>query len=135
EWWLRGRRTATEVSWTLAAAFGVAQLLAVAFPGTSRSGATILRALLLRLGRGPATEFSFLLGVPTLCAAGAKTLLDAFKAHEAIQWGPLVIATVVAAVASIVAVRWLLRYVQTHTFTGFGIYRIVVGLVLLLVVR
>ena len=135
EWWLRGHSGTSEITWTLAVVFGLAQLVAIAFPGTSRSGATILFALLFGLGRGPAVEFSFLLGVPTLCAAGAKTLLDTLKAHEAIQWGPLIIATVVAAVASIVAVRWLLRYVQTHTFTGFGIYRIVVGIVLLLVVR
>src|SRR6185295_15759809 len=119
EWWLRGRKTTSEITWTLAIAFGVAQLIAVAFPGSSRSGSTILIALLLGLGRGPAIEFSFLLGVPTLCAAGAKTMLDALKHHETILWGPLILSTIVAAVCSIFAVRWLLRYVQTHTFTGF----------------
>ncbi len=132
EFWLRGRTAVTEVSWKLAVVFGLAQLVAVAYPGTSRSGSTILFALLLGLGRGPATEFSFLLGVPTLCAAGAKTMLDALKNHEVILWQPLIIATVVAAVASVFAVRWLLRYVQSHTFTGFGIYRIALGLALLL---
>jgi len=135
EWWLRGRQTTTEITWTIAIAFGLAQLVAVAFPGSSRSGCTILFALILGLGRGPATEFSFLLGVPTLCAAGAKTMLDALKAHEVILWGPLIVSTLVAAVFSVFAVRWLLRYVQSHTFTGFGIYRIVFGISLLLLVR
>ena len=133
EAWLRGRPTGTEITWTLAVVFGLAQIVAVAFPGTSRSGATIIFALALGLGRRPATEFSFLLGVPTLCAAGAKTMLDALKAHEVILWGPLLVSTLVAAVASVFAVRWLLRYVQTHTFVGFGIYRIAVAVVLLVV--
>ena len=69
EWRLRGRSGISEITWTLAVVFGLAQLVAIAFPGTSRSGATILFALLFGLGRGPAVEFSFLLGVPTLCAA------------------------------------------------------------------
>jgi undecaprenyl-diphosphatase len=131
EWWLRGRTETTEITWTLAVAFGIGQLIAVAFPGSSRSGATILFALLLGLGRGPAVEFSFLLGVPTLCAAGAKTMLDALKHHETILWGPLIVSTVVAAVCSVLAVGWLLRYLQNHTFIGFGIYRIAIGVVLL----
>jgi undecaprenyl-diphosphatase len=135
EWWLRGKESTTEITWPIAIAFGVAQLIAVAFPGSSRSGCTILFALILGLGRKPATEFSFLLGVPTLCAAGAKTMFDALKAHETILWGPLVLSTIVSAIFSIFAVRWLLRYVQSHTFTGFGIYRIAFGLALLLLVH
>ncbi len=131
---LRKRPTGTEITWTLAVVFGLAQIVAVAFPGTSRSGATIILALAFGLGRRPATEFSFLLGVPTLCAAGAKTMLDALKAHEVILWGPLIVATLVAAVASVFAVRWLLTYVQSHTFVGFGIYRICLAVVLFLVV-
>ena len=135
EMWLRGRPGTSEVTWTLAVVFGLAQIVAVAFPGVSRSGATILLALMLGLGRGPAIEFSFLLGIPTLCAAGAKTSLDALKAHETILWSPLIVATIVAAVVSFVAVKWMLHYVQSHTFTGFGVYRIVLAIVLLLAVR
>ena len=135
EFWLRGRKSTSEVTWTLAVVFGLAQLVAVAFPGSSRSGATILFALLLGLGRGPAIEFSFLLGIPTLFAAGAKTSLDALKAHEVILWSPLIIGTLVAAAVSFVAVKWMLRYVEGHTFTGFGVYRIVLAVVLLLVAR
>jgi undecaprenyl-diphosphatase len=135
ERWLRGRESGSEITWTLAIAFGVAQLVAVYFPGASRSGCTILLALVLGLNRRTATEFSFLLGVPTLCAAAAKTTLDALKAHEVILWGPLVVSTLVAAICSVFAVRWLLRYVQSHTFTGFGIYRIALGVVLLILVQ
>jgi undecaprenyl-diphosphatase len=135
EWWLRGRQSTSEITWTLAVAFGLAQLIAIAFPGASRSGSTILIALILGLGRGPATEFSFLLGVPTLCAAGVKTMYDALKTDEQILWGPLIVATIVASICSVFAVRWLLRYVQSHTFTGFGIYRIAFGIALLLFVR
>jgi undecaprenyl-diphosphatase len=132
EWWLRGRPATAEITWTLAIAFGLAQLVAVAFPGASRSGSTILFALMLGLGRGPATEFSFLLGVPTLCAAGVKTMYDALQDQVVILWGPLIVATIIAAICSVFAVRWLLHYVQSHTFTGFGIYRIVLGIALLL---
>ncbi len=121
----------SQITWTLAIAFGLAQLAAVAFPGASRSGCTILFALMLGLNRGLATEFSFLLGVPTLFAAGAKTTLDALQSHEVILWGPLIGATLVAAFVSFFAVQWLLRYVQRHDFVGFGIYRIVFGGILI----
>lgn len=131
ERWLRGREPRDEITWTIAIAIGVAQLAAVAFPGTSRSGATILVALILGLGRPIAIEFSFLLGVPTLCAAGAKTLYDAWKAGMEIDWAALAIASVASAVSSILAVRWLLGYVQSHTFTSFGWYRIALSVVLL----
>ena len=132
ERWIRGRKMGDEVTWTIAVAVGVAQLAAVAFPGTSRSGATIVIALVLGLARVPATEFSFLLGVPTLCAAGAKTAYDAYKSQEVILWTPLLVAFIVAAISSFMAVRWLLGYVRSHTFEGFGWYRI--GLALIIVV-
>jgi undecaprenyl-diphosphatase len=131
EYWLRGRSGRSDVTWTIAIAIGIAQLAAVAFPGTSRSGATIIVALMLGMGRPAATEFSFLLGVPTLCAAGAKTMYDAFKEGVIIDWTALAIASVAAAVSSILAVRWLLGYVRSHTFVGFGWYRIGLSAVLL----
>lgn len=121
---IHGRNTATEITWKMAAVIGAAQLLAVAFPGSSRSGVTILVALMFGLARPVATEFSFLLGVPTLCAAGVKTLFDAWKRGETIEWGPMLLASGVAALSSFLAVRWLLGYVRTHSFAGFGWYRI-----------
>ncbi len=127
---LAGRKLAGEVTWTIAIAIGVAQVAAAVFPGTSRSGATILIALALGLGRGPATEFSFLLGVPTLGAAAVKTMWDAHKAHVVIEWAPLLVGSVVSGAVSFLAVRWMLGYVRSHTFTGFGWYRIGAAVVL-----
>lgn len=132
ERWLRGRKLSNDVTWTIAIAIGVAQVVAAVFPGTSRSGATILCALALGLGRGTATEFSFLLGVPTLGAAAVKTLWDAHKTHVVIEWAPLLVASAVSALVSFVAVKWLLGYVRSHTFEGFGWYRIGAGLLLIL---
>ena len=70
EFFLRGKKLNTEVTWTVAIAVGLGQLLAAVFPGTSRSGSTIMFCLLLGLARPAATEFSFLVGIPTMLAAG-----------------------------------------------------------------
>lgn len=136
EAWLASRPTSDEISWTLAFAMGFAQLLAAVFPGASRSGSTILIALMFGLARPAATEFSFLLGVPTLLAAAGKEMVDAIQDPPPypIDWGMFLLGVVVSAVTAFVAVKWLLRYVQGHTFNVFGIYRIVLG-VLILVLR
>ena len=135
ERWLRGKPLRDQITWQIAIAVSVGQLVAGVFPGTSRSGATILLALLLGLNRPLATEFSFLVGIPTMLAAGAWKILKTLRhptdaAPE--NWGLLLLATVVAAGVSFVAVKWLLRYVQTHTFTAFGWYRIALAMAILL---
>jgi undecaprenyl-diphosphatase len=136
EFWLRGKTLRNEITWTIALAVGVGQLIAGVFPGTSRSGATILISLLLGLSRPAATEFSFLVGIPTMLAAGGYKIFKALHhpvagaPHE--NWAMLALASVVAAVVSFIAVKWLLRYVQTHTFVAFGWYRIAVGIAILL---
>ncbi len=134
ELWLRGRTLNSEITWSIAIAVGVGQLLAAVFPGTSRSGSTILLCLLLGLNRPAATEFSFLVGIPTMLAAGGLKIFQAFHHHgsQAAQenWGMLLLAALVAAVTSFIAVKWLLRYIQTHTFTLFGWYRIVIGILI-----
>src|SRR5262249_4691263 len=128
EAWLRNKALANEVTWAVALAVGLAQLVAAAFPGTSRSGATILVALLLGLSRVAATEFTFLVGIPTMLAAGGlkifKALHHAKAAAPAENWPMLLLGCLVAAVVSFIAVKWLLRYIQTHTFTVFGYYRV-----------
>jgi len=133
EWWLRGRKLSDEVTWGVALAVGIGQLIAAVFPGTSRSGATILLCLLLGLNRPAATEFSFLVGIPTMLAAGG---LEIFKQlhHPAAgappePWSMVLLGFLAAAAVSFVAVKWLLRYIQTHTFTAFGWYRIALGIV------
>lgn len=121
------------ISWPVAISCGFAQLLAAAFPGTSRSGATIMAALALGAARPVATEFSFILGMITLTVAGAYKLLKAFK-HGDIVGGSgvdLAIGFIAAGVSAFVVVKWLLRYVQSHTFNGFALYRAILGAVLL----
>lgn len=136
EAWLRKRPTTESVTWTVAIAVGLAQLVAVAFPGASRSGTTILIALILGLSRSSAAEFSFLLGIPTLLAAGAKETLDALKGHVPHEpWALILLGTIVAAATAFVVVKWLLGYVRHHTFTPFGWYRIAVGMAILLLLR
>lgn len=133
ERWLRGRPQGTEVTWAIALAMGVGQLLAAVFPGLSRSGATILIALAMGLARPQAAEFSFLLGIPTLLAAAAKESVDALQDPPPypIDWGMVLLGSVVAAITAFFSVKWLLRYVQSHTFVGFGLYRIVLGTIIL----
>ena len=132
EVWLRGRSTGETITWTVAIAVGLAQLIAVAFPGASRSGTTILIALVLGLSRSSAAEFSFLLGIPTLLAAGAKETLDALKGHAPHEpWSHVLLGTVVSAITAFFVVKWLLGYVRHHTFTPFGWYRIIVGVAIL----
>jgi undecaprenyl-diphosphatase len=134
EAWLKRRPLIDRVSWGVAMIVGLAQLLAAVFPGTSRSGATILAALALGVNRPLAAEFSFLLGVPTLLSAGALQIYTAHKEGVTIEWGSVIIGFVAAAITAFAAVKWLLRYVQTHTFTFFGYYRIVLGLIILALV-
>ena len=127
----------TEISWTTAVLVGIAQIVAGVFPGTSRSGATIFVALLAgTTNRAAATEFAFLVGIPTMFAATGYELLAVLRsggaAHE--DWGLLAIAFVTSAITAFVAVKWLLRYIQTHRFTVFAVYRLVLGAVLLLAV-
>jgi undecaprenyl-diphosphatase len=133
EWSLRARPSRREVTWAVAVAVGLAQLLAAVFPGTSRAAATIMIAMLLGLARPAATEFSFLVGVPTLLAAGALETYQALRhpTGPPTKWGLLALGTVVSAVTAFVVVRWLLRWVQTHSFVPFGWYRIALGLVML----
>lgn len=134
EHWLRGKPVATDITWTIALAIGVGQLVAAVFPGASRSGTTILAAMALGLSRPAATEFSFLLGVPTLLAAGAYETMKAMKASAAVpvDWLALGLGTVVSAVTAFFVVNWLLRFIQTHTFVVFGWYRIAVGAAILI---
>lgn len=133
EFWLRGKSLMDEVTWTVAIAVGVGQLIAAVFPGTSRSGTTIVLALLLGLSRPAATEFSFLVSIPTMLAAGSIEMFQELRepggADE--DWAMFALAAVISAIVSFAAVKWLLRFVQSHTFIGFGWYRIAIGALLL----
>jgi undecaprenyl-diphosphatase len=133
------RADLSHVTWPIVIAVGVGQLIAAVFPGASRSGTTILFSLVLGLSRPLATEFSFLVSIPTMLAASGYKIFEAFHHHTGAaaqeNWQMVILASVVAAVVSFIAVKWLLRYVQTHTFIGFGIYRIIAGVLILLFLR
>jgi undecaprenyl-diphosphatase len=139
ELFLRGRRPGNDITWAIVVAVAAGQLIAGVFPGTSRSGATIVLCLLLGLSRPAATEFSFLVGIPTMLAAGGWKIVKALRHPDLLapeeDWGMLLLATVAAAIVSFIAVKWLLRYVQTHTFTVFGFYRIALAVGILLLLR
>ncbi len=122
------------VTWKVAVVVGLGQILAAVFPGTSRSAATIFAALLAGLTSRPAaTEFAFLVGIPTMFAATGYELLKVIKNGEigSEDWTALGVGFVVSAIVAFIAVKWLLRYIQTHKFTVFAWYRLAVGIFLL----
>jgi undecaprenyl-diphosphatase len=132
EWSIADRPGRSDVTWAMAVVVGIAQIIAAVLPGTSRAGATILFAMALGLTRTAATEFSFLLGIPTMFAASAYEIYKEWKepSPEHTAASMVVLGTVVSAIVAFIAVRWLLRFIQTHTFVGFGWYRIALGLLM-----
>lgn len=129
------RPESSTVTWRVAILVGIAQMIAGLFPGTSRSGATIFAAMLFGTSnRSAATEFSFLVGIPTMYAATAYELLKALHGGGATHthWRALALGFVVSMVIAFAAVKWLLGYIRTHRFTPFAIYRIALGIALLI---
>ena len=110
---------------------GVFQMLAM-IPGTSRSGATIVGALLLGVSRAVATEFTFFLAIPAMFGASAVKLIHFGLSFTAMQLFLLILGMVVSFAVSIVAIKFLMRYIKKHDFKVFGYYRIVLGIIVLL---
>ena len=109
---------------------GLVQCLAMV-PGTSRSGATIIGGMLLGLSRKAATDFSFFLAIPTLIGAGAYSLFKE-RALLSVSDVPLfAVGLVFSFLSAWLCVRWLLRYISSHSFVPFAYYRIVFGVVVL----
>jgi undecaprenyl-diphosphatase len=130
---LANRPLVTDVTWRVAICVGLAQIVAGMLPGTSRSAATIFAAMLAGLTSRPAaTEFAFLVGIPTMFAATGYELLKVRSQAADEDWTALAIGFVVSGIVAFVAVKWLLRYIQSHRFTVFAWYRIALGLGLLL---
>jgi undecaprenyl-diphosphatase len=123
--------TVDDMGWMDALKVGLVQCLAL-IPGTSRSGATIIGAMLMGFSRKCATEFSFFLGIPTLIAAGAYSLLKQRHALHLADVPMFAVGLVFAFFSALVCIRWLIRYVSTHDFTVFAWYRIVFGGIVLL---
>jgi len=126
------KKSSMEISWRLAALIGLAQIAAAGLPGLSRSGVTILLAVFLGVERTAATEFSFLLGVPTLCAAAALKLFSAWQEQVPVDWGTLGIGTLAAFLTALLTIRIFMQFLRTHTFRIFGWYRLVLGVGLFL---
>jgi undecaprenyl-diphosphatase len=120
------------LSFTHALVYGFAQSLAL-IPGVSRSGGTTSAGLLLDYRREEAAKYSFLLAIPAVLASG---FLELFEIGEgtAPAWGPTILATAISFVVGYLAVSWFLKYISTHRFTGFVIYRIVLGILLIALV-
>ena len=124
-----------EMTFKLALMIGVFQLLAAAFPGTSRSGATIIGALILGASRTVASEFTFILAIPAMLGASVlelKDFLDAGITMGGLEIGILISGILVAFVVSVVVIKFLRGYIKKHDFKVFGWYRIALGIVVLL---
>lgn len=133
---IANRPAASVVTWNVAFWVGACQILAAVFPGTSRSAATIFAAMLAGLTvRAAATEFAFLVGIPTMFAATGYLLLKSRAEAGSEDWSALILGFVISGIVAFVSVKWLLRYIQSHRFTLFAWYRIIVGALILALVR
>lgn len=120
-----------QITYKTAFVIGIFQLIAAVFPGTSRSGATIVGALLLGVSRTVAAEFTFFLAVPTMLGASLLKLVKfgfSFSGSELII---LLVGMVVAFVVSVIVIRFLMDYIKAHDFKVFGWYRIALGIVVI----
>ncbi|MFA1541713.1 undecaprenyl-diphosphate phosphatase [Actinomadura monticuli] len=124
----RHKRGEDDTSLTDAMLIGSSQILAMLFPGFSRSGATMSVGLMLGLDRVAATRLSFFLGIPALTGAGLYELPTALGAG--VDALPLAVGTAVSFGVAYASIAWLLRFVARHSFTSFVVYRIAVGLLL-----
>jgi undecaprenyl-diphosphatase len=119
----RNVRPLEKLTWTHGILFGLAQSLAL-IPGVSRSGATIAAGLALGYKREAAAKYAFLLAIPAVVGSGFFKLADISAEPIEPAWGPIILATVVAFFVGLAVIHWLLRYVSTHTFLPFVIYRL-----------
>ena len=125
----------SQVTYQMAFVIGIWQLIAAIFPGTSRSGATIIGALLLGISRTVAAEFTFFLAIPVMFGASLlkilKYVLKFGLAFNTAEWMIMAVGMIVAFVVSIVVIRFLMGYIKKHDFKIFGWYRIVLGVIVL----
>lgn len=133
--WNKGRdyrvNTLAELTYRDAVIIGLFQLIAAVFPGTSRSGATIVGALLIGISRTVAAEFTFFLAIPVMFGASLLKLLKFGLAFTGLEVAVLLVGMVVAFVVSMVVIKFLMSYIKRHDFKVFGWYRIVLGTIVL----
>lgn len=121
----------SQLDYRTAAFIGLFQLIAAVFPGTSRSGATILGALLLGVSRRVGVEFTFYLAIPVMAGASLLKILKYGAAISVAEFSLLIAGMLVAYVVSMLVIRRLVDYIKTHDFKPFGWYRIALGVVVL----
>ena len=137
--WNKGRKckvtALSQITYQTALMIGVFQLIAAVFPGTSRSGATIVGALLIGVSRTVAAEYTFFLAIPVMFGWGVlkliKYILAVGLAMTATEIAVLVVGIVTAFVVSVISIKFLMGYIKKNDFTAFGVYRIIVGIVVL----
>ena len=134
--WNKGKspkvNSLSELSYKAALIIGIFQLIAAVFPGTSRSGATIVGALLIGIARPVAAEFTFYLAIPVMFGASLLKVLKFGLAFSGTELAVLFTAMVVAFAVSVIVIRFLLSYIKKHDFKVFGWYRIVLGILVIL---
>ena len=121
----------SEITWLMAFEIGIFQILAAAFPGTSRSGATIIGALLIGVSRQAAAEFTFYLAVPVMFGASLLKLVKFGFDLSGSETAVLAVGFIVSFAVSILALRFFIGYLKKHNFKPFGIYRIALGIIVL----
>jgi undecaprenyl-diphosphatase len=114
-------------------AYGFAQALAI-IPGVSRSGGTVSAGLLLGYTRADATEYAFLLAIPAVFGSGLYKLTDIGKDGQTAQWGPTILATLIAFAVAYAVIAWLMSFIKTKSYLPFVVYRIALGLLLFVLV-
>ena len=124
-------RSLARLDYRTALLIGAFQVIAAIFPGTSRSGATIVGALLLGVSRKVAAEFTFFLAIPVMFGASLLKLLKYGLAFTGAELTLLLVAMMVAFIVSILVIRFLMDYIKKHDFKVFGWYRIVLGVIVL----
>ena len=122
----------SEITYKTALYIGFFQVLAAVFPGTSRSGATIVGALLIGVARTVAAEYTFYLAIPVMAGASLLKVLKFDGSMTGSEFMILLVGTVVAFAVSIVVIRFLMGYIRKHDFKVFGVYRFILGLVVLI---
>lgn len=125
-------RKISQITYPVAMIIGLFQLIAAIFPGTSRSGATIVGGLLIGVSRTVAAEFTFFMAVPVMLGASLLKILKFGFAFEAAEVVILVVGMAVAFVVSILAIKFLMGYIKKNDFKVFGWYRIVLGILVLI---
>lgn len=120
-----------QITYRDALIIGAFQLIAAIFPGTSRSGATIIGGLLIGLSRTTAAEFTFYLAVPVMFGASLLKLIKFGLAFTGMELAILIVGMIVAFIVSVLVIKFLMNYIKKHDFKPFGWYRIVLGIIVL----